>query len=52
MTNEEIKVYLEYTKVLLAMNKIEDDKVDEALNHAIKTFEDGNERERELYYKF
>ena len=52
MTREEIKVYLEYTKVLLAMNKIKDDKVDEALNHAINTFEDKNERERELYYKF
>ena len=40
MTNEEIKVYLQYTKVLLAINKIKDTKVDEALDKAIATFDD------------
>jgi hypothetical protein len=38
MTNEEIKVYLEYTKVLLAIHKIKDNEVDEALDHAIERF--------------
>lgn len=44
MTNEEIKVYLEYTKVLLAINKIKDAKVDEALDRAIETFDEEKER--------
>jgi len=44
MTREEIKVYLEYTKVLLAINKIKDAKVDEALDLAIDTFDDNKER--------
>ena len=44
MTREEIKVYLEYTKVLLAINKIKDAKVDEALDKAIDTFDDNKER--------
>ena len=52
MTREEIKIYLQYTKVLLAINKINDDKVNEALNQAIHTFEDKNELEKELFYKF
>lgn len=48
MTNEEIKVYLEYTKVLLAIHKIKDAQVNEALDHAINNFKDVNEPEREL----
>ena len=44
MTREEIKVYLEYAKVLLAINKIKDAKVDEALDKAIDTFDDEKER--------
>lgn len=44
MTREEIKVYLQYTKVLLAINKIKDAKVDEALDEAIETFDDNKER--------
>lgn len=44
MTNEEIKVYLEYTKVLLAINQIKDAKVDEALDRAIETFDEEKER--------
>ena len=40
MTNEEIKVYLQYTKVLLAMNKIKDAKVNEALDIAIENYDD------------
>ena len=40
MTREEIKVYLEYTKVLLAIHKIKDVNVDEALNNAIDAFDD------------
>ena len=39
MTNEEIKVYLEYTKVLLAIHKIKDEQVDEALDNAIERYE-------------
>jgi hypothetical protein len=46
MTNEEIKVYLEYTKVLLAIHNIKDDKVDKALTIAIGTFNDDKEEER------
>ena len=48
MTNEEIKVYLQYTKVLLAMNKIKDKKVDEALDLAIDTFDDEKEERNYL----
>jgi len=44
MTREEIKTYLEYTKVLLAMNGIKDNEVSEALDHAIDTFDDNNDR--------
>ena len=44
MTREEIKTYLEYTKVLLAMNGIKDNEVSEALDHAIDTFDDKKER--------
>ena len=40
MTREEIKVYLEYTKVLLAIHKIKDVNVDEALDRAIDAFDD------------
>ena len=40
MTNEEIKVFLQYTKVLLAINKIKDKQVDEALDLAIEAFDD------------
>ena len=40
MTKEEIKVYLQYTKVLLAIHKIKDEKIDEALDIAIETFDD------------
>ena len=40
MTYEEIKVYLQYTKVLLAMYKITDRQVDEALDLAIEEFEE------------
>lgn len=44
MTREEVKIFLEYTKVLLAMNKIKDAKVDEALDNAINEFDDNKER--------
>ena len=44
MTREEIKVYLEYTEVLLAINGIKDNQVDEALNIAIETFAEEKER--------
>ena len=40
MTNEEIRVYLQYTKVLLAIHKIKDVNVDEALDKAIDAFEE------------
>ena len=40
MSREEIKVYLEYTKVLLAINKIKDVNIDEALDNAIDAFDD------------
>jgi len=42
MTNEEIKVYLQYTKVLLAIHKIKDPQVDAALDIAIDTFDEEN----------
>jgi hypothetical protein len=44
MTNEEIKVFLEYTKVLLAINNIKDAQVEEALTTAIAKFNDKEER--------
>ena len=44
MTKQEIKTYLEYTKVLLAMNGIKDKQVNEALDEAIDTFDDKKER--------
>lgn len=40
MTNEEVKVFLQYAKVLLAMHKINDSKVDEALDIAIDNYDD------------
>jgi len=49
MTREEVKTYLEYTKVLLAMHNIKDAQVNEALDNAINTFKDPNEPEREFY---
>ena len=47
MTSEEVKVYLEYTKVLLAINKIDDSKVNTALDIAIDSF--GEDQSDELY---
>ena len=44
MTREEVKIFLEYTKVLLAINKISDNKVNEALDNAINEFDDQKER--------
>ena len=44
MTREEVKIFLEYTKVLLAINKIGDNKVNEALDNAISEFDDQKER--------
>ena len=44
MTKQEIKTYLEYTKVLLAMNGIKDKQVNEALDEVIDTFEEKKER--------
>ena len=49
MTREEVKVYLEYTKVLLAIHKIKDEEVNEALNIAIDQFDDENGTEREFF---
>lgn len=43
MTREEVKVYLQYTKVLLAIHKIKDHQVDEALDIAIDQFDDEEE---------
>ena len=40
MTNEEIRVYLQYTKVLLAIHKVRDAEVEKALDLAIDSFED------------
>ena len=40
MTKEETKVYLQYAKVLLAIHKIKDVNVDEALDKAIDAFDD------------
>lgn len=40
MSREEIKVYLQYTKVLLAVHKVKDKQVDEALDNAIDAFDD------------
>jgi len=47
MTNEEIKVYLQYAKVLLAIHKVKDAQVDEALDIAIDTFDDEKEAHRD-----
>jgi len=44
MTNEEIRVYLQYAKVLLAIHKINDAQVDEALDRAIEKYEENKER--------
>jgi len=44
MSREEVKIFLEYTKVLLAINKIGDNKVNEALDNAINEFDDNKER--------
>lgn len=44
MSREEVKIFLEYTKVLLAINKINDNKVNEALDNAIDAFDDQKER--------
>ena len=49
MTREEVKVYLEYAKVLLAIHKVKDEQVEEALNIAIDHFDDEGEPER-LYF--
>ena len=48
MTNEEIKVYLQYTKVLLAVHKVKDKQVDEALDHAIDFFDEGKKERHYL----
>ena len=40
MTREEIKVDLQYTKVILAIHKIKDVNIDEALDNAIDAFDD------------
>ena len=40
MTKEEVKVYLQYAKVLLAIHKVKDLQVDEALDIAIETFDE------------
>ena len=47
MTSEEVRVYLEYAKVLLAMNGIKDAEVDTALDVAIDSF--GEDRSEEIY---
>jgi hypothetical protein len=44
MTNEEIRVYLQYAKVLLAIHKINDAQVDEARDRAIENYEENKER--------
>ena len=46
MTNEEVKVYLQYTKVLLAIDKINDKQVNEALDIAIDNYEEDKNAER------
>ncbi len=45
MTNEEVKVFLQYAKVLLAINKINDKKVNEALDIAIDNYDDDKNAE-------
>jgi hypothetical protein len=50
MTSEEVKVYLEYTKVLLAINKIDDSKVNTALDIAIDSF--GEDQSDEIYMNY
>ena len=47
MTSEEVRVYLEYTKVLLAINKIDDSKINKALDIAIDSF--GEDKSEEIY---
>ena len=47
MTSEEVRVYLEYAKVLLAINKIDDSKVSKALDIAIDSF--GEDKSEEIY---
>ena len=47
MTSEEVRVYLEYAKVLLAINKIDDAQVSKALDIAIDSF--GEDRSEEIY---
>ena len=49
MTNEEVKVFLQYTKVLLAIHKVKDRQVNEALDRAIDTFTDEKEPERNYF---
>ena len=49
MTNEEVKVFLQYTKVLLAIHKCNDKQVDEALEIAINTFDDGKDAAERNY---
>lgn len=43
MTREEIKVYLQYAKVLLAIHKVKDPQVDEALDIAIENYDEEND---------
>ena len=47
MTSEEVRVHLEYAKVLLAINKIDDSKVNKALDIAIDSF--GEDKSEEIY---
>lgn len=51
MTNDEVRVFLEYTKVLLAKNKLNDAKVDEALDIAINSFGEDHSDEIYMFYK-
>ena len=49
MTNYEVKVYMEYIKVLLSMHKINEDVLDQALDKAIEAFDD---KETDGYEEF
>ena len=40
MTNYEVKVYMEYIKVLLSMHHLNEDVLDRALDKAIEAFDD------------
>lgn len=51
MTSEEVRVYLEYAKVLLAINKIDDLKVKNALDIAIDSFGEDKTEEICMLYK-